>query len=240
MAPRSTPLRKHRFALLLMALVALLASAAVMPLLRPLSYPLATRILAAVILAALALAGVNAVCETRRLTQIALALAVPSVVFDAISVADVGPGVLAASHLFSTAFFGFAAGAIVRFLFHSRRVTFDMICASLCAYLLLAVAWAHVYSAVAALDTDAFRLPETAGTEAHDVRPGGDFAGVALYYSLVTLTTLGYGDVIPLSPSARILAALEAVIGQIYLVVLVARLVGLHIAQTAPQRDHET
>jgi len=47
----------------------------------------------------------------------------------------------------------------------------------------------------------------------------------------VTLLTLGYGDVVPLSPTARMCAVVEAVVGQIFLVVLVARLVGLHVAQ---------
>ena len=53
-----------------------------------------------------------------------------------------------------------------------------------------------------------------------------------LYFSLVTLTTLGYGDVTPLTTLARISAALEAVVGQIYVVVLVARLVGINVSQT--------
>ncbi len=52
-------------------------------------------------------------------------------------------------------------------------------------------------------------------------------------YSFVTLTTLGYGDIIPISPSARALAIVEALTGQIYLAVLVARLVGLHITHSS-------
>jgi voltage-gated potassium channel len=48
----------------------------------------------------------------------------------------------------------------------------------------------------------------------------------------VTLSTVGYGDITPLSPPARSLAFMEAIIGQIYLAVLVARLVGLHIASS--------
>jgi voltage-gated potassium channel Kch len=52
-----------------------------------------------------------------------------------------------------------------------------------------------------------------------------------IYFSLVTLTTLGYGDIVPTAAAARMLAAVEAVVGQLYLAVLVARLVGLHIAQ---------
>jgi len=52
------------------------------------------------------------------------------------------------------------------------------------------------------------------------------------YYSFVTLATLGYGDIVPVSEAARSFAVLEAVMGQIYLVVLVARLVGMHISQS--------
>jgi voltage-gated potassium channel Kch len=52
------------------------------------------------------------------------------------------------------------------------------------------------------------------------------------YFSFMTLTTVGYGDVLPRSDAARTLAALEAVMGQIYLTVLVARLVGLHIVHS--------
>jgi hypothetical protein len=57
-----------------------------------------------------------------------------------------------------------------------------------------------------------------------------------LYFSFVTLTTLGYGDVVPTSPVTRTLASLEAITGQLYLTVLVARLVGLHIAESLGQR----
>jgi voltage-gated potassium channel Kch len=51
------------------------------------------------------------------------------------------------------------------------------------------------------------------------------------YYSYVTLTTLGYGDITPISTQARSLALLEAIMGPLYLAILVARLVGIHIAQ---------
>jgi hypothetical protein len=52
------------------------------------------------------------------------------------------------------------------------------------------------------------------------------------YYSFTTLTTLGYGDVTPLTPPAKSLAVVEAVIGQMYIAVLIARLVGTHISQS--------
>jgi hypothetical protein len=56
-----------------------------------------------------------------------------------------------------------------------------------------------------------------------------------LYFSFTTLTTLGYGDIVPVSAIARALTSIEAITGQIYLAVLVARLVGLNIAESMGQ-----
>jgi len=63
-----------------------------------------------------------------------------------------------------------------------------------------------------------------------------------LYFSFTTLTTLGYGDIVPTSPISRMLTSVEAIAGQLYLAVLVARLVGMHIvSSTGPEepRGHE-
>jgi len=65
------------------------------------------------------------------------------------------------------------------------------------------------------------------------MRLGGRQSVFPLYYSFVTMTTLGYGDIVPRSSSARMFAAIEALMGQLYLAVLVARLVGLHIFPSA-------
>ena len=56
------------------------------------------------------------------------------------------------------------------------------------------------------------------------------------YYSFVTLTTLGYGDIIPVSPHARALSSLEAVVGQLFIAVLIARLVGMHIVHETEKK----
>jgi hypothetical protein len=67
-----------------------------------------------------------------------------------------------------------------------------------------------------------------------------DYVGRVLemrYFSFTTLTTLGYGDIVPHSAGARTLAVLEAVTGQIYLTVLVARLVGLYIVHESNRRN---
>ena len=99
-----------------------------------------------------------------------------------------------------------------------------MIVASLCAYLLLAVWFTNAYSLINIVDPSSFRVLSEPSNSFGDTADG-----LALYYSIVTLTTLGYGDIVPTNSFARMLAAVEAIVGQIYLVVLVARLVGMHI-----------
>ena len=70
------------------------------------------------------------------------------------------------------------------------------------------------------------------GAEEDPLRFGRTGSAYALYYSFVTMSTLGYGDIIPATMPARAAASLEAVLGQMYLAVLVARLVGLHVAHS--------
>jgi hypothetical protein len=90
------------------------------------------------------------------------------------------------------------------------------------------------YSVVDVLDPNAFTWTVTAGVPRLSFRVGNGDSGV-LYFSFATLTTLGYGDIVPTTPISRMLASVEAITGQLYLAVLVARLVGLHIAESLDQ-----
>jgi len=113
------------------------------------------------------------------------------------------------------------AAIVLRHVLAPGRVDGDRIAGAVCVYLLLGLAWAFAYALVAVLDPTAFR----------GLGPGGREAEL-IYYSFVTLTTLGYGDVVPATPAARTLAWMEAVAGQMYVAVTVAGLVGLWIAHS--------
>ncbi len=126
-------------------------------------------------------------------------------------------------------FFAFAAVSLLRAVVRATDVTGDTIAAALCAYLLLGVLWGFAYAAIELVSPGAFHLPGNVPRDGSALR---DF----LYFSFVTLTTLGYGDVTPLKPAARIVAALEAVVGQFYVAVLVARLVGIHASRSVDGR----
>jgi hypothetical protein len=102
-------------------------------------------------------------------------------------------------------------------------ITFHRIQGSIAAYVLLGVIWAHAYSLIAVLRPGAFSGPVNAA----------DGPRAFLYFSFVTLTTVGYGDVLPVHAAARSLANLEAMVGTLYLAILVARLVSLAVAPGA-------
>jgi voltage-gated potassium channel Kch len=117
----------------------------------------------------------------------------------------------------------FICFVILRRIFEHPVVTSSTVSASLVVYLALGVSWAQVYRLVEHFNPGSFT--GLSGTGVVDVQRD------LFYYSYVTLATLGYGDISPVSPEARSLAITEAVVGQIYLVVLVAGLVGMHLTQ---------
>ncbi len=112
-------------------------------------------------------------------------------------------------------------GIILSGVFRSKRITLDGIFAAFVAYLLLAFAFGLVYHFMIFRSPDSFKGA---------LNPNNQF-GDAIYFSLVTIATLGYGDIVPVSNAARTVATIEAVIGQFYVAVIVAVLVGLFISQ---------
>lgn len=103
----------------------------------------------------------------------------------------------------------------------SHRISGDTILGAVAVYLLIGVMWANFYAIVYNLDENSFRFPAYAHPEADTISPENAFG----YYSFVTLTTLGYGDITPMSFRARTLSALEAVFGVTYIATVIAFLV---------------
>jgi len=117
-------------------------------------------------------------------------------------------------------------------IFAQETVTMDTLSNALCVYLLMGYLWGSLYGLIYLLTPDGFHLP-MGWTPAKEQGIATDVPmNLMTYFSFTTLTTLGYGDVLPISGSARAAVVLEAVFGHFYLAVLVARLVGLHIADT--------
>lgn len=123
------------------------------------------------------------------------------------------------------AFLLYAGVAILRQIVRSAIVTLDTVLGGVVVYLLIGLQFLVLYSLTEFLQPGSF-----AGVEAIEV-VGGQGIPDLLYFSFVTLTTLGYGDIRPVGEIARTLAFMQAVIGQLYLTVLIAWLVGVHISQ---------
>ncbi len=117
-----------------------------------------------------------------------------------------------------------AAASAVRFAMRSARVTRQHVYAALSAYLIAGHFCGLLYVAIDRIQPGSFQV---AGAASQPLE-----LATAIYFSFVTLTTLGYGDVVPVANAARGVVVVEAVVGQLYLAVLVARLVGLHSQST--------
>ncbi len=226
---------EHRFVILLCAIAMLLVAA---PTVNIISWRTrhSEAIMAGVFTVVL-LALVFTVSTSRFSYVVAALLATPAIILDAVNLWLADERLSQAGHVFAGLLLLYATVCILRHLFHARRVTANTICASLCAYLLLGVLWALLYSAVCYLDPASFVSSQTASQVDTRLRFRDRQMVYALYYSLVTMTTLGYGDIVPTSAPARMMAVVQALTGQIYLAVLVARLVGIHIAQSMDRSD---
>jgi hypothetical protein len=121
-------------------------------------------------------------------------------------------------------------------VFRRGRITLHRVQGAVAAYLLLGLAFSLAYELAVTLSPVAIRFPDEA-----DV--GFVLIPRLLYFSFVTLTTVGYGDIVPVHPTVRSLAITEALIGQLYPAILIGRLVSLEIVsrselrENAPERD---
>ena len=130
-------------------------------------------------------------------------------------------------------FIAFVIAHLLRFILRARTIDSEVISAALAIYLTLGLLWAFGYILVARLTPDAFAFG-TGPDSSHSMK-----GFTALYFSFITLTTVGYGDIAPVSGAARMLAMLEATTGTIYVAVLISRLVSLYSASPPPPAKEE-
>jgi len=116
-------------------------------------------------------------------------------------------------------------GIILDYVFRSSKITADTLFAAIVAYLFLAIAFSRAYAILHAVEPASFNL-----------RPGASVDVELLYFSFVTIATLGYGDVVPRMPLTQMLAVIEAVAGQFYVAVLIAWLVSLYAGRRVAER----
>lgn len=232
----STPMQQYRpwrFLVLLATLVLLLV---IQPMVRGFSdrSPMFDVLYSLVLLAA-----ILSLCEGRWPRVLACTLGIPALAGKWLAdlLATTADDYLVLSdHLFQVVFLGFVAAMILRAILTQGRINADSIFGAICAYLILGLAWGSLYAVVEVSHPGSF---QASGEMAETLQAGETRGAVFVYYSFVTMTTVGYGDITPLSPPARTLSWLEAMTGQFYIAVLVAFLVGIRVSQTPPKNIDE-
>ncbi|WP_136809008.1 potassium channel family protein [Desulfosediminicola flagellatus] len=113
----------------------------------------------------------------------------------------------------------------------SKHITFNLLCATLCLYLIIGLFWGTLYALLYEINPEAYSGAMLENTKGRQLI-------VFNYFSMVTLTTLGYGDITPQTPGAAALCQFEAIIGQFFTAVIVAWYVGNFVArQDRPKKD---
>jgi len=176
-----------------------------------------------ILITAVLLSAVIVVGAGRRTRLIAILLAIPSVLgrwVDHFYPSFPDPIYLVGGLLFVA----FVVVQMLRFTLRAPRVNVEVLCAAIANFLMLGLIWIFAYQLVALLDPSSFSFSSNPGAKAMD-------GATAFYFSFVTLSTVGYGDITPVSSVARMLAILEAIVGMFYMTVLVARLVALYSSE---------
>lgn len=223
--PRDVFSRRRRLVLLLIAIVALLFA-----------FPyvqgsLVNDLLLNLLEAGIVLSAVVVVSSDHKYTWVAATLGTFSLISGWLPRPEEHSLIFLVGSVSAVAFYAFAVGTIVAHLLREFEVTFDLLCGALCAYLLLGFLWAEVYGLLE------FCHPHSiVWASSPAVRLGWSDL---LYFSFMTLTEAGYGDANPMTAATRSIAILESVSGVFYVAVMLARLVGMHVAthrnETSPK-----
>jgi hypothetical protein len=157
--------------------------------------------------------------HTRNWVVVYLTLAIPALFFGVVK--EILPGftwISALSDALTALLLLLLFVAVIRFsLYHPNASKLDRIVAGISGYLILAWLWGNLYQFVDRFMDNGFRTPEGVGHLADN--------GAALYYSVVTITTLGYGDITPVNPWMSMLSSLEAICGTLFLGVFIASMI---------------
>lgn len=206
---------RYSVAHLLIALVLLLV---IIPLVEEV---IGGEVVESVVMTIVLLSAAVAVGGHRRSLVIGLLLVIPAVLGKWVD--HIWPGfpreISQAAAIF---FLAFVTYRLLRYILTAPRVDSEVLCAAIAVYLILGLVWGFAYILIAGLNPTAFAFRVSTDPNTAIIR------FQALYFSFMTLTTVGYGDIVPVSKPARLLAMTESTIGILYTTILIARLVALY------------
>lgn len=177
------------------------------------------------VLTAVLLWALFAVTSNRRAMLFAIVLLVPTVVSTWLD-NTTNTNIAYIDNFTNIIYFGLICAYLAIFIAQSRRVNTEVLFASMCLYISLAVLWAGIFTNLELFYNPAFSFYGGTALEA-DISQDELFSYL-MYYSFVTLSTLGYGEIIPIHQVAQNWAAVEAMAGQFFIAIVIARLVALY------------
>jgi len=133
-------------------------------------------------------------------------------------------------------FYGLTIVIVLRDVLGRTNVDLDAIFGACCAYLLIGMAFAVLYSLTEWVFPGSFNLPPEPAAVVDRFGPETTESRL-LYFSMITMTTVGYGDITPASPPARAFASIEGLLAQLYVAILVARLVAMELIERKRERS---
>jgi voltage-gated potassium channel len=223
--------KERRFSALLVILLVLLAGPPIL-----LGFGLST-VWFDGLMTVLLIAAIVSLCLERQQRLFVLILGIPTVLISLgsyLAPALFGEVALLLGNACEAIFFFCSAVLIVRSLFVPTELSSDSILGAICGYLFLGLGWAVLYSLLEHVQPGSFTLSEALASSGKESRPPGD---ILTYYSLVTLTTVGYGDVVPATPISRTCAWMEASSGQFYVAVVVAGLISMLVTKRSASQN---
>lgn len=178
------------------------------------------------------LAAVDMATETRRDLRIGLALGIPAILLAWLAPFAHSVMLAQVEFVFSAVLYIFIMVRMLGLVLRTPVVSADTIYLAVCSYVILGLIWSLAYYPIEYLSPGSFHgLNQTsARTTASDL----------FYFSYVTLTTLGYGDITPVSPVAKAFAILESISGTLFMAVLIAMLMGKYTSQNPARRNQLT
>ncbi|NIM15238.1 MAG: two pore domain potassium channel family protein [Candidatus Aminicenantes bacterium] len=186
------------------------------------------------LISAICFFGVYAVSYNRKNLIIALTFGLPYVVLNWIGLLRLIPSIpelilVFFINIFTMLFYAFTAIVILSFVLKAAKVNEDVLFGAVSIYMLIGGAWSAIYTTIELLKPGSFIIDAVNNIDG--ILNWSDF----IYFSFETLTTLGYGDIIPVTSVARSFAVTEAIIGVMYLAIIISRLVGMYISQSKEQ-----
>ncbi len=172
------------------------------------------------------LAAVAAVGRSILSFVIVLALAAPALAFRWLALEDANPAFFDLALRFDAAVYVATIALLLRYVFDREVLTTDRLWGAAAAYLMIGVLWGFLYAIVDRASPQSFAMHGS---------PSSLQLIELLYFSFSTLTTTGFGDIVPVSRPARTAVMLEVIAGQLFLAILIARLVGVY-----PQPERTT